>query len=237
MPDNNTSRVSMVWPDSLKAKVRDRVGGRGLTDFVVEAVEAKLGKRDGHDPSSREMNEVRDLAQRLADALALGGDYEDRASALRYLQLPAWIQTIGWPEELTTVVAAEEPEPEPVEPVVEDIQHKAERPVEDVELPAIGDPGTVRSAEPEPSKGDDWVEKVRSKAAEKGVDLSGVDLKPASVIEKPEPTPEPEPEPEPEVEVQVAPEPEPMATAIANPNTCPECGTELVAGECWECFS
>lgn len=233
----------MLWPDSLKAQVRDRVGGRGLTDFTVAAVESKLGKRDSHEASSKELNEVKDLAQRLADALALGGDYEDRASALRYLELPAWIQTVGWPDELTTVVAAEEPAPEPVEP--EGDQHKAERPVEDVELPAVGDPGTVRSAEPEPDKGGDWVDQVRRKAAEKGVDLSGVDLKPASVIERPEPTPEPtEPDPQPEVEVEgevepevVEAEPAPTAKPIANPNTCPECGTELVGGECWECFT
>lgn len=36
------ARVVMVWPEELKNMVRDKVGPRGLTGFVIEAVCAKL---------------------------------------------------------------------------------------------------------------------------------------------------------------------------------------------------
>lgn len=234
MPDN-TSRVSMLWPESLKEKVRDRVGSRGLTVFTIEAVEAKLGIHDSHKADAKELNEVKDLAQRLADALAMGGDYEDRASALRLLELPAWIQTVGWPDQLAAIVKPEDSTPEPVEPEPEPIvatsPEEAESSdsndniVESSELPAVGDPGTVRSTPPGESKASDLLERIRGKATEKGVDLSGVELKPASSIEN-----ESQPEASPRQE-------EPVATPVANPDVCPKCGTELVNGECWECFS
>jgi hypothetical protein len=230
---NDKTRVSMIWPQSLKEKVRDRVGSRGLTDFTISAVEAKLGIHDTHQADSRELNEVKDFAQRLADALAMGGDYEDRASTLRLLEPPAWLQTIGWPDDLAAVVKPEDSTPEPVdEPDEEpedvpeqDSQHKSERPVEDVELPAVGDPDTIRSSAPRGVTTVDLLERIQAKAAEKGVDLSGIDLKAASSIEAPA---EPEPaEPA---------EPEPAEKSAVDADACPNCGAQLVNGECWECF-
>jgi hypothetical protein len=37
-----TERVSMLWPADLKEQVRRLVGGRGLTEFTVDAVRDKL---------------------------------------------------------------------------------------------------------------------------------------------------------------------------------------------------
>ena len=42
MPEEKVDRLTMQWPDGLKAQVRDKTGARGLTGFVVEAVKAKL---------------------------------------------------------------------------------------------------------------------------------------------------------------------------------------------------
>jgi hypothetical protein len=235
---SDKTRVSMLWPETLKEKVRDRVGSRGLTDFTIEAVEAKLGIHDAHRADSKELSEVKDLAQRLADALALGGDYEDRVSTLRLLEPPAWLQTIGWPEELAAVVKPEDSTPEPVDEPEPDSQHKTERPVEDVELPAIGDPDTILSDPPRGVTTGDLLARIQAKAAEKGVDLSGIDLKAASSIDPPEPAESPEPDSADSAESAVSEiAAEPVAKPIANPNVCPECGTELVNGECWECFS
>lgn len=209
-----TSRVAMEWPIELKEAVREAAGPRGLTDFAIEAVRAKLGTYDVHKENSEELNEVRFLAQRLADVIALGGDYEDPAETLRLLELPAWIDTTGWPDKLKAVVKDEDEwdgddyMPERTELDEYEFVPSERRPVEDVELPAVGDPGTIRSEPPVAPKGD-LLERLRTKAQEKGVDLSGVDLKPASEIERPD--------------------------AIPASDTCPNCGSELVAGECWEC--
>jgi hypothetical protein len=230
------TRISMLWPETLKEKVRERVGSRGLTDFTIGAVEAKLGIHDAHRADSRELNEVKDLAQRLADALALGGDYEDRVSAMRLLELPAWVQTIGWPDDLAAVVHVEDSEPEPIvstSPPEPDQSDSEDKIVESSDLPAIGDPDTIRSA-PRGVRTTDLLERIQAKAAEKGVDLSGIELKAASSIEAPEPeVPEvPEVPQVPQVP-DVAETPEPAADS----DVCPECGSEMVSGECWECFS
>lgn len=99
------------------------------------------------------------------------------------------------------------PEPEPPEP--------------EPDLPAVGDPGTIRSEE---RKVGNLLDRVRGKAMEKGVDLSGVDLKPASTIELPA---DPPAELEPDAQT-----PE----AIPTSDVCPKCGSELIGGECWECM-
>lgn len=288
-----TTRVAMLWPVELKDAVREEVGPRGLTDFTLEAVRAKLGVHDAHKEDSKELNEVRFLAQRLADAIALGGDYEDRAETLRLMELPAWIRTDGWASDLAAIVQPEDSTPEPVVepdlPSLADIDEMNEPEVMETkpcpywhqdqqcelpsrhegahhageltwgepapDLPAVGDPGTIVSEPPSAPKGD-LAERVRQKALEKGVDLSGIDLKPASKVETPpvrgahaqleehnhafevveggrrcacgtmiDDTTKPPTLTE--VEPEVAP---------SNPNACPNCGGELVSGECWECM-
>jgi len=198
--EKETARVAMEWPVDLKDQVREKVGPRGLTDFTIDAVRAKLATHTAHQAAVEELEEVKFLAQQLADAIALGGDYEDTAETLRLFDLPSWIETTGWSDELVAIVRDED-DYRPAHPP----DRGPIRPVEDHELPAVGDPGTVRSAPPVAPKGD-LLERVRNKAREKGVDLSGVDLRPATEIEAPPAT-----------------------------NACPNCGSELVAGECWEC--
>lgn len=39
---NRTARIAMMWTPTLKEAVRDAAGPGGMTDFVIEAVEAKL---------------------------------------------------------------------------------------------------------------------------------------------------------------------------------------------------
>ena len=85
---------------------------------------------------------------------------------------------------------------------------------------------------------DDLLAKVMGKAAEKGIDLGDANFKSASDLPKPPertgPESEPEVQPEPEPE---QPEPTPASKVVEPaPATCPACGSELVNGECWECF-
>lgn len=42
--DDKTERVTMLWPKDLKEKVRDKVGVRGLTKFAVEAVQREYDR-------------------------------------------------------------------------------------------------------------------------------------------------------------------------------------------------
>lgn len=42
-----SERVFMLWPTELKQRVREIVGARGMTDFVIAAVEDKLQHRTG----------------------------------------------------------------------------------------------------------------------------------------------------------------------------------------------
>jgi hypothetical protein len=215
----------MNWPVELKEAVRERVGGRGLTPFVISAVEAKLGTHDEHKADSKELNEVKFLAQRLADTIAMRSDYEDPESTLRELDLPPWVDTTGWPEELARAINPEESTPEPVAPYVDtrdDITEQMDDLAEqeamayereyaqatEARIPddfqsvgMIGDDGgvfskgegdrpgvgdVILSEPPKTSHSNDLFTRLTEKAAEKGVDISGVDLKPASSIERPE---------------------------------------------------
>lgn len=268
MPEEETDRVTMLWPVELKEAVREEVGPRGLTTFTVAAVRAKLGTHDSHKEDSKELNEVRFLVQRLADSIALGGDYEDRESTLREIDLPPWVDTTGWPEHLARAINPEESTPEPVpgseagikgmmnhlgmtqegdgtkviidDREVEQTYFQADHPFEpsytgmvceamvmrdgggdqcglpaeahakadeeDEDLhrpmaftgrpksgkspmpasPAIVEQfagvGDIVLSEPPKTSGASLMDRVRAKAQEKGVDLSGVDLKPASDV-------------------------------------------------------
>lgn len=43
-PVEETERVTMIWPKSLKADLRELVGARGLTEFTVVAVREKMAR-------------------------------------------------------------------------------------------------------------------------------------------------------------------------------------------------
>lgn len=159
MSESDISRVTMLWPSDLKNAVRGKVGARGLTDFTIEAVRAKLEEESGstHEPISSSSST---LAGRTSD------------------QRP------------------------PIAP-----------PLNPEDGPIIGDPRTILSAEPLRSSTSDLLEKLRSKAAEKGVDLSGLDLQAASDISIPSHK---------EMSVKT--------------DACPSCGVAMVNGECWDCL-
>lgn len=280
-----TERVTMLWPVELKRQVRERVGQRGLTTYAVEAVRMRLEGRGVEDVKTdveKELNQVKYLAQLLADAVVLGGDYQDRLAALMEVELPSWLDTDGWPAELAALVR---PEPAPAAPVAAEPappwdvpqaeeagalteQEKVELAIEtgvatpapveveedeeDLHRPmALTKPKArpVETAEPSevladptpafkaPADKDDLFARIQAKGMEKGVDLSGIGLKPASevaqpVAKEPEP-PAPEPDPEPEAEAPLVPEVDIRADVPSN--ACPNCGDELVAGECWSC--
>lgn len=247
MPEKEeTERTTMLWPVDVKEAVRERVGPRGLTDFTVAAVREKLGQPvpDAELAESKELGDARFLVQRLADCIAMSGEYEDRESVLREIDLPPWVQTIGWPENLARAI-------NPIEPVGQVVETDtrpdipADNSEPDIESPQVSGPAEVDTAvgnsvdeqplidheyeagysgfacvrmvfkngagedcgmpaaahrQPEaPGVGDnviaeppkvshsnDLFKRLQAKAAEKGVDISGVDLKPASEIERPE---------------------------------------------------
>jgi len=99
-----TERVNMNWPTGLKERVRELVGTRGLTGFVVEAVETRLSGEDRVKSLEKEVDELRYLAQLLADRYVMGGDHEDREAFLMELELPTWLRTDGWPTNLARQV-------------------------------------------------------------------------------------------------------------------------------------
>lgn len=180
-------------------------------------MEARLAGHDARVAGGAELEDVRFLAQQLADLAVRGGERAERFESLQELELPQWIDVTGWPEDMAALVPAPdepepapepepEPEPEPSEPVA----------------PAPPASTTPTPADPEGPAGD-LLARIRDKAAEKGVDLTGLDLKPASTIAVAEKAPEPT---EPPLEDSTA----------GGSDDCPNCGAPLVAGECWECF-
>jgi hypothetical protein len=218
----------MVWPKSLKERVRDQVGSRGLTEFVLEAVEAHLdeGARAAIQQAGKEVNQLKWLVQQLADRVAMGGDSDKRLSGLMELELPEWIETKGWPRDMAQRVRPEpvqlEPAPDPDKVVV----------AEKVERPKPVEPA------PEPKKvsADDLLSKVMAKAQQKGVALADIGLKPASEIERPKferpSTTEDSPIDVPMPSTPVAQE----MTTDSPAEKCPTCDQELIDGECWTCF-
>lgn len=101
-------RVTMEWPKELKAKVRDKVGPRGLTEFVVEAVGIHLaGTNERIKEQELELNSTKHLVQLLADRLAMGGDPVDRLSSMMEVELPSWVDTTGWPNEYAKLVKSD----------------------------------------------------------------------------------------------------------------------------------
>lgn len=132
-------RVTMLWPINFKARVRDEVGGRGLTAFVIEAVEEKLTGVQKIADLQRQLDETKFFAQQLADIVVRDSPYEGAFEALQNLAgLPDWLDTTGWPERIARLVP-EEPEPTPA-------------PQTDVRAAALlgSIPGLVRASEVEP---------------------------------------------------------------------------------------
>lgn len=242
-----TERVSMVWPKVLKDAVREAAGDRGITEFSILAVEERLvALQDGtgaiRQQLSKENNQLHWLIQQLADRVAMGGSLEDRLQNLMELDLPDWIETAGWPKAM-----AEQVKPAPFEEIVKQEECATHpRSFHDVgaQCPEClrekrADP-TVPVAPPAPkvetpedlpeglkSPVDSMLAKVMAMANEKGVDLGDIGLKRASDIPAPDPISEPTPEVVVPVELEVI--------EVFGEPKCPECGEELVEGECWTC--
>lgn len=49
MSNEETERVTQLWPVSIKAKVQDRVGQRGVTRYTLEAVREKLARDEAQE--------------------------------------------------------------------------------------------------------------------------------------------------------------------------------------------
>lgn len=212
-----SSRVAMVWPADLKKEAMG--ASKNLTEFTLEAVRTKLAGADREaELKARiaeleaEQSETRYLAQLLADRYAMGGDYDDRVSALMEVDLPTWLETDGWPAELAKLVPTEEPVVEVVnsktytdeELAKPSYQVAAEavvrvpkddlRAVEfEAEFIETEDPAAAMDALAPVTPPSDLMAKIAAKAQEKGVELTtDLDtLKPASQIPQPEPKPEP----------------------------------------------
>lgn len=230
-------RVNMNWPLGLKERVSEHVGARGLTEFVVGAVETRLVDEDRVKTLEKEVDELRYLAQLLADRYVMGGDHENRETFLMEVDLPSWIRTEGWPTDLAKQVQKDHiPEvhtPKPPAPVIgqptkeytEAELHapsyavaaresgKSPMPASPEVLEAAGEQmitpggspaGTYTTEaiqtpveEPEPAAplgrdnpvyaapSESFLAKVQAKAAERGIDFAGTDLKPASAIQAP----------------------------------------------------
>lgn len=106
MNDKPDARVTMVWPKELKDQVQQIAGPRGLTEFVVTAVQQHLKIAPSLDAVTEEVNQTKALVQTLADKLVLGGDTSDRLQSLLEVEFPAWIETVGWPVAFAELVHA-----------------------------------------------------------------------------------------------------------------------------------
>lgn len=106
MTDKPDARVTMVWPKDLKEQVQGVAGPRGLTEFVIAAVQQHTKAAPGLDAVTLELNQTRALVQTMADKLVLGGDPQDRLQSLLDVEFPTWIETAGWPQAYADLVHA-----------------------------------------------------------------------------------------------------------------------------------
>ena len=142
------ARVNQQWPASVKDAVTEKVGKRGLTEFTLMAVRRQLD--DGSADLAVEARDARDLAQRLANILATVVDREQRINALANMELPEWMNTKIWPDEVLERIEAtvesdmhEEPTPDAtVEQAQDSIQQTPEL------AKVQGEVTTVRVEEP-----------------------------------------------------------------------------------------
>lgn len=228
---SDTTRVNMIWPKELKERVNEANGPRGLTEFTLEAVDMHLkGGADELQRLEKELNQTKHLTQLLADRIVMGGSNVDRLEAFMELELPAWLDTSGWPSEMAKRVPVE-PEVEIPPAVIDtpgpvDVEESMDTPTDWINDPETTPEEKVEKFEelkPEPTTGpsgeelpDDFFEKKMGGTdlfakvmAKTGGDPLMNELKPASEI--------PKPEAKPQVDL------------------CPTCGEELVMGECWTC--
>jgi hypothetical protein len=227
----NTERVTMIWPADLKEKVRLEVGKRGLTGFTVSAVQQSLdggesnrlkieGLETDLDEARELLEEARELAQGLADALVIHDDQQDPYATLRVLGVPAWLDQRGWANH---VQVPRPVEPAPViEPVVEPVI-ESEPVIEPVEPEPVLEPKSVAPANSlspvsahvsrsNPASLEERMAQARHLIKQRegeGVNRSVTGRDP--VFESP---------------VFVSP---------VKKVVCPKCKEELVAGECWTC--
>lgn len=117
--EEKVGRVNMQWPADLKKQVQNLVGTRGLTTFTLQAVRDRLAKTDAEkrlasdlEGLQHELGEARDLAQLLADRCVM--NYEDRRAALMEVDLPPWLATDGWPDDIAEMVPKGEHQPKVV---------------------------------------------------------------------------------------------------------------------------
>lgn len=215
MSDEETTRITQIWPVALKEEVQGKAGKRGMTEFTLAALRTRLAGEDRAKILERELSEVKYLAQLLADRYAMGGSAADRESALMEVELPSWMDTTGWPEALAKQV------PTPTGRKRSDAETKAKvaliEPVETepTRIPETNvgscpfyrngkqcnlepkhdgdhDNGTETwsdSVPKEAPKSGDLLARVQAKAAEKGVEIGDGILKPASQIEPPKADP------------------------------------------------
>lgn len=226
-----TVRVAMMFPESLKAELQELAGHRGLTTWVIDACQERLGRAEGETrvlgPKS-ETQEARKVAQQLANTLAAA--VEDEMPILpgqfQQLTLPDWISREQFPEFLGG--GKSEPEPE----VEADDYRVTVAPPPPPMKRKVEDAKTVLDPEPDPewvppvaAAKDDLFSKIQDKLSDLGLDNAG--LKPASEIPVPEKPPvDPEPEPFPE------PAPDPVSVDVPR---CATCGGVLDKGTCWTC--
>lgn len=251
-----TKRSTIVWPLPLYTAMRDRVGPRGLTEFVVAAVEQHLGAAPGLSEASNEVGDLRHLCQLLADRVAMGGDDDMRREALMELAgLPEWFETTGWPVAMAALVR----------PVVEPSS------VAPSEL-EVQTPVQIREDVPAAAEGE-RADLFAAVARKTGIDLEPnlkAALVPASEIAKPEEHHNhawertegilcctcgawiddgdpayPQgivrdenygaPSMTLTVEAPTLAEPAAVVAVVESEPLCPKCQDELVGGECWNC--
>ena len=197
MAEEKHERVNMNWPPGLKDRIREHAGARGVTEFVVTACEVRLVDEDRVKTLEKEVDELRYLAQLLADRYVMGGDHEDREAFLMEVDLPSWMSTDGWPANLAKQVIREHvplpptPEeriPSPPPPVVGQGEPTPEPdPGPEVEDDDLHRPMALTKPK-EPlfeEGGSSLFSRVAEVAARKGIDMSGAGLVPASQIQAP----------------------------------------------------
>ena len=259
------TRVSMLLPTPLKDKARAIGGERGMTRVVINALTYYLNTNpvavgEGVE-LEKDYERNRYFAQELMDLIAISETHEEIMDGFSEIEVPLWITTDGWSNRVSSRVKWAPEAPKKAKDWIEDPDITPEDKVARFE--ALGpetlgpDPEVEDGVEiPEPvvtpksevfkaaaAGSSDLLERIKAKAAEKGVDVDAANLVPASQIAQPapvavepEPTPEPQWEPEEKAEQpEPKPEPEPKADSQDQLRACSECGDDLVDGECWTC--
>ena len=196
MTDDQTARVTQLWPLSLRDQAKELVGARGLTAFTLEAVRNHL-RTLGHEPADTP-------AAPGAPVTEEAGERVEEARVPK--PLPAAIQE---QVQRATPPAAAEIAPEPtVAP-----EPEAEGDTSEVRGVALEVPTVEGGVAQKYSTSSSKIEAMLAQAQALGLTVaSAIPTPPPPPIEPPEPESEPEPEPESEVEPEVEPEVEVEST-------------------------